>query len=135
MKILVIEDEKRNFIRLKKQLLEIGPDYEIDGPVISVQELKDALKQDARYQLIIADIRINGGTCFDAFDEEKPNVPVIFVTAYDEYALKAFQSNGIAYVQKPFEIDELQEAIDKAMKMIEPQKEMTHLLALLQRWQ
>lgn len=132
MKILVIEDEKRNFVRLKKQLLEIDNGYEIEGPVTNVQELKIALKEPVGCQLILADIRINGGTCFDAFDEVKPDVPVIFVTAYDEYALKAFQNNGIAYVQKPFEINELKVAIDKAMKIIEPQKEMTHLISLLQ---
>lgn len=132
MKILVIEDEKRNFVRLKKQLLEINNGYEIDGPVTSVQELKIVLREAVEYHLILADIRINGGTCFDAFDEVKPDVPVIFVTAYDEYALKAFQNNGIAYVQKPFEVNELKTAIDKAMKIIEPQKEMTHLISLLQ---
>ena len=132
MKILVIEDEKRNFVRLRKMLLEIAKDCEIDGPVASVQELKDTLKNTVGYQLILADIRINGGTCFDAFDDVKPDVPVIFVTAYDEYALKAFQNNGIAYVQKPFEINELKEAIDKTMKIVDPQKEMTHLLSLLQ---
>jgi len=132
MKILVIEDEKRNFVRLRKQLLEINNSYEIEGPITSVQELKIALRESVGYQLILADVRINGGTCFDAFDEVKPDVPVIFVTAYDEYALKAFQNNGIAYVQKPFEVEELKEAIDKAMKIIEPQKEMTHLLNLLQ---
>lgn len=132
MKILVIEDEKRNFVRLRKQLLEINNSYEIEGPITSVQELKIALRESVGYQLILADVRINGGTCFDAFDEVKPNVPVIFVTAYDEYALKAFQNNGIAYVQKPFEVEELKGAIDKAVKIIEPQKEMTHLLSLLQ---
>ncbi len=132
MNILVIEDEKRNFNRLKKLLSQINKDYEIFGPVDSVEELKEELKNPQSYQLILADIRINGGTCFDAFDEIKPNVPVIFVTAYDEYALKAFKSNGIAYVQKPIEQEELEEAIGKALKMIAPQQEMTNLLNLLQ---
>ena len=131
MRILVIEDEKRNFIRLKKLLLQIDKTYEIEGPIDSVEDLKESLEASVFYQLIISDIRIKGGTCFDAFEETKPKVPVIFVTAYDEYALKAFQSNGIAYVQKPIELEELKEAIDKAMKMIAPQDEMKHLLSML----
>ena len=128
MNILVIEDEKRNFTRLKKLLLQIDKNYKITGPVTSVEDLKETLKSSHSCQLILADIRINGGTCFDAFDEVKPDVPVIFVTAYDEYALRAFQNNGIAYVQKPTELEELEEAINKAMKLLAPQQEMTNLL-------
>lgn len=132
MKILVIEDEKRNFTRLKKLLLKIDKNYEIDGPIDNVEELRKVLRRGNTYQFILSDIRINGGTCFDAFDDIKPDVPVIFVTAYDKYALKAFQNNGIAYVQKPIEQFELEEAINKAMKMIAPQQEMTNLIDLLQ---
>lgn len=131
MKILVIEDEKRSFTRLKKLLLQIDSSYEIVGPIDSVAELKETLEYSDSYQLILSDIRINGGTSFDAFDAIKPTVPVIFVTAYDEYALKAFQNNGIAYVQKPIEKEELEEAIEKALKLIAPQQEMTNLLNLL----
>lgn len=131
MKILVIEDEKRSFTRLKKLLLQIDSSYEIVGPIDSVAELKETLEHSDSYQLILSDIRINGGTSFDAFDDIKPTAPVIFVTAYDEYALKAFQNNGIAYVQKPIEKEELEEAIEKAMKLIAPQQEMTNLLNLL----
>lgn len=131
MKILVIEDEKRSFTRLKKLLLQIDSSYEIVGPIDSVAELKETLEYSDSYQLILSDIRINGGTSFDAFDAIKPTAPVIFVTAYDEYALKAFQNNGIAYVQKPIEKEELEEAIKKALKLIAPQQEMTNLLNLL----
>lgn len=131
MKILVIEDEKRSFTRLKKLLLQIDSSYEIVGLIDSVAELKETLENSDSYQLILSDIRINGGTSFDAFDAIKPTAPVIFVTAYDEYALKAFQNNGIAYVQKPIEKEELEEAIEKAMKLIAPQQEMTNLLNLL----
>lgn len=112
-------------------MLEIDKNFELIGPIDSVSELKEILTGSNHYQLILADIRINGGTCFDAFDIVKPDAPVIFVTAYDEYALKAFKNNGIAYLQKPFEVDELRESINKAMKMIEPQKEMAHLISLL----
>ena len=111
--------------------MQIDKTYEIEGPIDSVEDLKETLETSISYQLIISDIRIKGGTCFDAFEETKPKVPVIFITAYDEYALKAFQNNGIAYVQKPIELEELKEAIDKAMKIIAPQDEMKHLLSML----
>lgn len=94
MKILVIEDEKRSFTRLKKLLLQIDSSYEIVGPIDSVAELKETLEYSDSYQLILSDIRINGGTSFDAFDAIKPTVPVIFVTAYDEYALKASKTTA-----------------------------------------
>ena len=74
MKILIIEDEKRNFTRLKKQLLEIDKNFEVIGPIDSVSELKEILTGSNHYQLILADIRINGGTCFDAFEIGRAHV-------------------------------------------------------------
>ena len=105
MKLLVIEDEKRMFNQLRKMLLKIEPNVVIEGPVTSVAELREILEDGNRYDLILSDVRINGGTCFNAFEKQKPTVPVIFITAYDEYALKAFRNNGVAYVQKPVEED------------------------------
>ena len=132
MKLLVIEDEKRMFNQLRKMLLKIEPNVVIEGPVTSVAELREILEDGNRYDLILSDVRINGGTCFNAFEKQKPTVPVIFITAYDEYALKAFRNNGVAYVQKPVEEDELKEAMEKARKMLSPQEDITRLLAMLQ---
>lgn len=95
MKLLVIEDEKRMFNQLRKMLLKIEPNVVIEGPVTSVAELREILEDGNRYDLILSDVRINGGTCFNAFEKQKPTVPVIFITAYDEYALKAFRNNGV----------------------------------------
>lgn len=132
IKILVIEDEKRMYNNLKKMLLRIDTNFSIEGPVSSVVELRDILLSDVHYDLLISDVRINGGTCFNAFEVVQPTMPVVFVTAYDEYALQAFKSNGVAYVQKPVEEQELRIALEKAKKMLSPQDDMVRLLALLQ---
>ena len=132
IKILVVEDEKRMYNYLKKMLLKIDPTFNIEGPIASVVELKDILQSEAHYDLLISDVRINGGTCFNAFEVSTPTMPVIFVTAYDEYALKAFKNNGVAYVQKPVEEQELREALEKAKKMLSPEDQIEKILTMLQ---
>lgn len=131
IKILVVEDEKKMFNYLKKMLLKINPSFVVEGPITSVQELRGILQCNEHYDLLVSDIHIKGGTCFKAFEEVKPSMPIIFVTAYDEYALKAFKSNGIAYVQKPIEENELCEALEKAKKMLSPQNDIDKLLAMI----
>lgn len=132
IKILVVEDEKRMYNYLKKMLLKIDPGFAVEGPITGVAELRDVLQSGEHYDLLISDVRINGGTCFNAFEVVQPTMPVIFVTAYDEYALKAFKNNGVAYVQKPVEEQELREALEKAKKMLSPQDDISKLLAMLQ---
>lgn len=132
IKILVVEDEKRMYNYLKKMLLKIDASYDITGPITNVAELRDTLQNEEHYDLLVSDVRINGGTCFNAFEVVRPKMPVIFVTAYDEYALKAFKSNGIAYVQKPVEEEELREALEKAKKMLSPENEIDKILAMFQ---
>ena len=129
IKILIVEDEKRMYNYLKKMLLKIDASYDITGPITNVAELRDTLQNEEHYDLLVSDVRINGGTCFNAFEVVRPKMPVIFVTAYDEYALKAFKSNGIAYVQKPVEEEELREALEKAKKMLSPENEIDKILA------
>lgn len=121
MKILIIEDEERSFMRLKRLLLNIDSTFEISGPVTSVDKTARVLRREAdgnTYGIIFADIRLDDGDVFEAFLQVQPQSPVIFTTAYDEYALEAFRSNGIAYLQKPIVPQELSEAVSKAKKLI-----------------
>lgn len=113
-------------------LLKIDNDIEVLGPVVSVDELKEVLSSEMHYDVLVSDIRINGGTCFRAFETIRPKKPVVFVTAYDEYALKAFKNNGIAYVQKPIDEMELRDALEKARKMIAPENDIDKLMAMFQ---
>lgn len=117
MKILIIEDEERSFMRLKRLLLNIDSSFDIHGPVTCVADAVGALSAKAGYAIIFADIRLDDGDVFEAFLDVSPQAPVIFTTAYNEYALEAFRSNGIAYLQKPIAPQELEEAVDKAKKL------------------
>lgn len=127
MKILIIEDEERSFMRLKRLLQNIDETFEISGPVTSVSEAAEALSNADKenYGIIFADIRLEDGEVFDAFLQVAPNpqVPVIFTTAFNEYALDAFRSNGIAYILKPIVPQELEEAVEKTICLIKGAKE------------
>ncbi len=121
MRILIIEDEERSFTRLKRLLQNIDATFDVCGPITNVAETVDALKKATNgdaYDIIFADIRLDDGDVFDAFVQTPPQCPVIFTTAYNEYALEAFRSNGIAYLQKPIVPQELSEAVNKAKKLI-----------------
>ncbi len=129
MKILIIEDEERSFMRLRRLLLQIDGTFEIEGPVTSVDETVEALK--GAYDIIFADIRLDDGDVFEAFLQVQVRTPVIFTTAYNEYALDAFRSNGIAYLQKPIVPQELAEAVDKARKLVAADRPPQDYSALL----
>lgn len=120
MRILIIEDEERSFSRMKRLLLNIDGTFDICGPITNVTDTVEALKRatgENAFDIIFADIRLDDGDVFDAFLQVPPQVPVVFTTAYNEYALEAFRSNGIAYLQKPIVPQELGEAVDKARKL------------------
>lgn len=112
MNILILEDEEPNFMRLKKLVLSLREKAEITGLVDSVAEAKAILKSSPA-DLILADIRLSDGLVFEAFDGVELRCPVIFTTAYDEYAIKAFRYNGMDYLLKPIVKEELAAALDR----------------------
>ena len=135
MNILVIEDEKHNADRLIRLLEDTIEDARVHGPLASVAETRDFFRKAPAIELILADIRLTDGLSFDGLQDVPDNVPVIFTTAYDEYALKAFNYNGIAYLLKPIEKDELVEAIEKSRRVFTPNsatKEIAEIYRLLQ---
>ena len=106
-------------MRLKRLLQGIDETLEVEGPVTSVSETVEVLRNESQaYDIIFADIRLDDGDVFEAFLQVQPKAPVIFTTAYNEYALEAFRSNGIAYLQKPIVPQELSEALGKAKKLV-----------------
>lgn len=117
MNILIIEDEKRNFNRLKRLLEDIDYTFCIDGPTTSIAETIDYLRLHPAPDLILADIRLTDGLSFEALGQVQLPSPVIFTTAYDEYAIRAFKYNGIDYLLKPVDGDELAVAIDRARRV------------------
>ena len=114
MKVLIIEDEERGFSRLKRLLLNMDHTLEILGPLTSIKTTIEYLQMKHDEDVIFADIRLGDGDVFEAFIEIEPSSPVIFTTAYNEYALEAFQSKGIAYLQKPILPAELEKALSMA---------------------
>lgn len=113
MNVLIIEDEKPNANRLIKLLAEIRSDVVIVGVLASVEESVTFLCQQPQPDLIMMDIRLGDGLCFEIFPRTEIQCPVIFTTAYDEYALRAFKIYSLAYLLKPIEKTELKEALDK----------------------
>jgi len=117
MNILIIEDEVYNFKLLRHMLEELVPDCCIMGPLYTITQTKDFLEYTKDIDIIIADIQLSDGLSFEALRYANDNVPIIFTTAYDEHALKAFDFNSLSYLLKPVDEDELAIAIRKARRM------------------
>src|SRR5690349_5167255 len=101
MNILIIEDEPLVAISLAKLVVELEPQAVIHGPLAGVKQTKEWLTTHAGPDLILADIQLADGISFDIFSDTQINCPVIFTTAYNEYAIRAFKVNSIDYLLKP----------------------------------
>lgn len=113
MKVLIIEDEIMAAKTLKKLLGEVCPDVETVGILESVEDSVEWISQHPMPDLIFMDIHLADGSSFAIFDKVIVTCPVIFTTAYDEYALKAFEVNSIDYLLKPISRESLERAIGK----------------------
>ena len=113
MKALIIEDELMAAKTLKKLLGEVSPDTEIVGVLESIEDSVDWISQHPMPDLIFMDIHLADGSSFTIFDRVSVTCPVIFTTAYDEYALKAFEVNSIDYLLKPISKEALERAVAK----------------------
>lgn len=112
MKAIIVEDEPLSITELRNGLTEVAPWIEIVATVGSVSEAVSALNT-LSYDLVFMDINLDDGNSFDIFKRTEVHAPVIFITAYDSYALKAFENKGIDYLLKPFSREDLQRAINK----------------------
>lgn len=113
MKVLIIEDEKPAAERLKDLVLRYDPDAEILGIADSIKKSVHWLESVDKPDLILMDIQLADGLSFDIFEQTRVEAPVIFTTAFNEYALKAFKVNSIDYLLKPIDFGELSAALDK----------------------
>ena len=112
MKAIIIEDEPLSAAELRTSLAEVAPYIEVVATASSVAEAAETVGR-VEHDLIFMDIHLEDGSGFDIFERADITVPVIFITAYDSYALKAFENKGIDYLLKPFGQDDLRRAIDK----------------------
>ncbi len=131
MNILIVEDEEPAALRLKKLLSEIEPDAKILDVLVSVKSTVQWLKSNPAPDLILMDINLADGLSFEVFSKTDVDVPVIFITAFDEYALRAFKVNSVEYLLKPIKREELISAINK-YKKFHTEKEVPDLKMLLE---
>jgi two-component system, LytTR family, response regulator LytT len=117
LKIVIIEDEKFTAIDLAETLKKIDSNIEIITTLSSVEQALGFFKTESEFDLIFSDIQLPDGLSFDVFKSVKIKVPVIFCTAYDKYALEAFDANGIDYLLKPFNKASVSKALDKYMTL------------------
>ncbi len=122
MKIVLIEDEEPASTRLTKMLTTIYPELEILETLVSVKSAIQWLNEHHQPDLIIMDIQLSDGVSFDIFNEVEIKCPVIFTTAYDQYALQAFKVNSVDYLLKPVKAEELKAALDKYQKLFKEKK-------------
>lgn len=116
MKILIVEDEQLATERLEEMILQLLPQAQITGKTGSV---KDTVKwlMDNTADLIFLDIQLSDGISFSIFEQVNVSSPVIFTTAYDQYAIKAFNLNSISYLLKPIRQRDLENALEKYRSM------------------
>ena len=128
MKILLIEDEPLIAEDLATDILRLRPDSQVVATLGSVAEARAYFAGPQDFQLIFSDIQLGDGTSFDLFASVAVRVPIIFCTAYDQFAIQAFQTNGIAYLLKPYSLEHLEAALAKYERLSAPPAELEALL-------
>lgn len=113
MKILILEDEPLAAKRLESLMKSVEPTVEILAKLESVRSAVKWFNEHPQPDLILMDIQLADGLSFELFQQVDITAPIIFTTAYDEYAIRAFKVNSIDYLLKPIEQDELEAAVDK----------------------
>ncbi|WP_290792498.1 LytR/AlgR family response regulator transcription factor [Flavihumibacter sp. UBA7668] len=113
MQLLIVEDENLLANQLIRLLREVEPEAVVAGRTNSVASTLQYLQNNAAPDLILMDIELGDGQCFELFDQIQISSPIIFTTAYDEFTLKAFKLNSVDYLLKPIDPVELKAALTK----------------------
>jgi DNA-binding LytR/AlgR family response regulator len=117
MKVLIVEDETVAYENLVDIIAEIDPSIEITGNTESISQTVSWLQNNPSPDLILMDIHLSDGSAFAIFRTMTVEIPIIFTTAYDEYAIEAFKVNSIDYLLKPVKTEELERAFVKFSKL------------------
>lgn len=113
MRLLIIEDEQNAIERLEKMIAEIAPEKQIIGKCRSVEHTIQWLNENEHPDLILSDVQLSDGLSFDIFLQLEKKIPVIFISAYDKFAIDAFKVQGLHYLLKPVKKNELRDAMDR----------------------
>jgi two-component system, LytTR family, response regulator LytT len=135
MKVLILEDEPLAAELLAEELLALDPGIQVLAILSGIEEGKAWFSAHPLPDLILSDIMLQDGLSFDLFEAVRPQCPVIFITAYDQYAIRAFEVNSIDYLLKPLNREKLGQALDKFKNRatIPPTTDFSRLAHLLQR--
>ena len=114
MNAIIIEDEKLVARELSIKIAKIDPELKILEILPSVKTALNWFAENAEPDVVFADIQLADGVSFEIFERFQLNCPIIFITSYNEFAIRAFKVNGIDYLLKPVEPTDLQQAIEKA---------------------
>jgi len=113
MNVLIIEDEEQAAKKLRRMINELLPQTFVHGPLESVADAVEWISNNPRPDLIFMDIHLGDGLCFEIFTKVEVDCPILFITAYDQYALRAFKLNSVDYLLKPVDKQEFIDSIQK----------------------
>ncbi len=116
MHILIIEDEPRAASQLQRMLKTCSFDFQLLRIIDTVEDAVEWFKEHAAPDLVFMDIQLADGLSFEIFQKTSVEAPIIFTTAFDQYAIQAFKVNSIDYLLKPIQKDDLSAALDKFVK-------------------
>lgn len=122
MKILIIEDEEQSANKLKNYLAQLDASVQILAILKSVKESVAYLKTHSEPDLIFLDVQLSDGESFEIFEQVASEAFIIFITAYDQHSLQAFDLNTISYLLKPFDRSDVTNALDKYKRMLSKPK-------------
>ncbi len=121
MNVIIIEDEPMMANELEKEVKKVDENIQVQGKFGSVKETVNHLTRYGLPDLFFSDVQLSDGLSFEIFSQIEMTTPVVFCTAYDSYALNAFKANGVDYLLKPLEGDEIRSTILKYQKRISQQ--------------
>lgn len=132
MKVVIIEDEVPAANRLERMVKEEINDVQIIRIMDSVEDSIEFFRSEEKVDLVFMDIQLADGLSFEIFEKIKVNAPVIFTTAYDHYAIKAFKVNSIDYLLKPIDENDLRSALNKHRELTKATEGALDIKAVLQ---
>ena len=136
-RVIIVEDETAAVVNLRSMLATVAGDVEVVAVLESVEEAVEYFSQKPSADIVFMDIHLADGDSFRIFKSVRIDLPIIFTTAYNEYALEAFKVNSIDYLLKPYKEEDLRRALDKLQRLTsserhEQQKSREQMVAAVQ---